>query len=834
MAGLPPANDSGALRRTSTRALLRVGVALALISLATAAAGQEPEAAAPAAIPAEAEPAKPALIPAAQVAERASVVQSVVQEKLPHAESEASVEGIEASLPELRAKINDGFTATVEQLAERPSVPFIENVRSEWQARADSLATSRRTLAGRAEGLEKDLTELAKLREPWRLTREQVREESLPPAVVQRIDETLAAIDQALDALKKRQAALLTVQEAVTKLELKVSEVLEAVKTAQGERRKQLLAYDSPPLWAAHTTKRPIDGLVEQLQVSWAENRAAAASFGKARQGAIAFQLVLFLAFTAGTFSLRGLARRRALEDAAFEPTARILQRPVSAAIIGAIIAWPLMNPQAPFVVGSLLGLFLIAPVLRVLTPVLALGLRRGLYLVAAWYVAAWVREFLVPDPIAARLLLLAESIGIGLILAWVLRPARLDQLTQVGGWVRAIGFSLRLSVVLLAAAVIANVLGNVSLANVLAGGILNAALVGFVLYASFQILEGLYTVLLHTQRARALRMVRTHEWLLRRRGVAFLRIGLFVLWFYLVLGNFDLQEIVLNAAGNALVARGSVGDLELSLGDVAAFAVTIWLAFAISRFVRFVLEEEVLPRASLPRGVPFAVSTSARYVILLFGFLMAVAAAGIDMGRFALLIGALGVGIGIGLQDVVNNFVSGLILLFERPIQSGDTVEVSNLLGEVRRIGIRSSTIRTFDGAEVIVPNSKFVSQEFVNWTLSDKNRRIILPIGVAYGSDPEFVIRLLLEVVRSNDAILDEPEPTVLFTGFGDSSLDFEMRAWTGQSWQWRQIMSDLAIAVNRALAEANITIPFPQRDLHLRSVDPDLRKAGGGEES
>ncbi len=429
---------------------------------------------------------------------------------------------------------------------------------------------------------------------------------------------------------------------------------------------------------------------------------------------------------------------------------------------------------------------------------------------------------------------MLAESIGIGLILAWVLRPARLDRLTQVGGWLRAIGFGMRFSVLLLAVAVIANVLGNVSLANVLAGGILNAALVGFVLYASFQILEGLYTVLLHTQRARALRMVRTHEWLLRRRGVAFLRIGLFVLWFYLVLGRFDLREVVLDAARGALVARGSVGDLELSLGDVAAFAVTIWLAFAISRFVRFVLEEEVLPRASLPRGVPFAVSTSARYVILLFGFLMAVAAAGIDMGRFALLIGALGVGIGIGLQDVVNNFVSGLILLFERPIQRGDTVEVSNLLGEVRRIGIRSSTIRTFDGAEVIVPNSKFVSQEFVNWTLSDKNRRIILPIGVAYGSDPEFVIRLLLEVVRSNDAILDEPEPTVLFTGFGDSSLDFEMRAWTGQSWQWRQIMSDLAVAVNRALAEANITIPFPQRDLHLRSVDPDLRKAGGGEES
>jgi small-conductance mechanosensitive channel len=149
-----------------------------------------------------------------------------------------------------------------------------------------------------------------------------------------------------------------------------------------------------------------------------------------------------------------------------------------------------------------------------------------------------------------------------------------------------------------------------------------------------------------------------------------------------------------------------------------------------------------------------------------------------------------------------------------------------------VRRIGIRSSTLRTFDGAEVVIPNARFVSDEFVNWTLSDRNRRIEIPVGVAYGSDPERVIALLLDVANSHPEIMSNPEPTALFLSFGDSSLDFQLRAWTGRSETWREVASQLAVAINRALAEADIVIPFPQRDLHLRSVDPRLQKDGAGE--
>jgi small-conductance mechanosensitive channel len=222
---------------------------------------------------------------------------------------------------------------------------------------------------------------------------------------------------------------------------------------------------------------------------------------------------------------------------------------------------------------------------------------------------------------------------------------------------------------------------------------------------------------------------------------------------------------------------------------------------------------------------VPHAISAVAQYAVMLIGFLLAAAAAGFDWSRITLLAGAFGVGIGFGLQNVVNNFVSGLILLFERPVQVGDTVQQGELIGEVRRIGIRSSTVRTFEGAEVIVPNADLISQRVVNWTLSDRNRRIDLPVGVAYGTPPERVLALLDRVGRAHPDTLADPEPMVLFRAFGESSLDFELRIWTARPERMLAARSELAVAIHAAFGEEGIEIPFPQRDLHLVGVTDEV---------
>jgi small-conductance mechanosensitive channel len=256
----------------------------------------------------------------------------------------------------------------------------------------------------------------------------------------------------------------------------------------------------------------------------------------------------------------------------------------------------------------------------------------------------------------------------------------------------------------------------------------------------------------------------------------------------------------------------------------VLLFFVSVWIAFWIARTVRLVLRDEVLPKMELPRGVDNSIATLSYYGLVLVGLLLALAAAGFETSQFAIVFGALGIGIGLGLQNVVNNFVSGLILMFERPIQPGDVVEVSGTSGKVRDIGMRATTLTTFEGADVVVPNGTLLSEKLINWTLSDMNRRIDVNVGVAYGSDPRKVVTLLTEVAVATPGIAHDPEPSVLFTGFGANSLDFGIRAWTNNFGDWVSIRTEMTMRVYEALRDAGMEIPFPQQDLHLRSVSPE----------
>jgi small-conductance mechanosensitive channel len=181
---------------------------------------------------------------------------------------------------------------------------------------------------------------------------------------------------------------------------------------------------------------------------------------------------------------------------------------------------------------------------------------------------------------------------------------------------------------------------------------------------------------------------------------------------------------------------------------------------------------------------------------------------------RITLLTGAFGVGIGFGLQNVIQNFASGLILLFERPVQVGDKIQLAGLEGEVLRIGMRSCTLRTGDGAEVIVPNADLITEQVTNWTLSDRLRRVDVPVGVAYGSDPELVLRVLREVVGLHPDVCAAPPPVALFIGFGAGSLDFRLSAWT-EAADWTRVRSDLGVRVNAALRDEGIRFPAPPSD-------------------
>jgi len=225
--------------------------------------------------------------------------------------------------------------------------------------------------------------------------------------------------------------------------------------------------------------------------------------------------------------------------------------------------------------------------------------------------------------------------------------------------------------------------------------------------------------------------------------------------------------------------------------------------------------------RANLEHGIASAIGSITRFVIILIGSIIIIQSAGIDLSALSILAGALGVGIGFGLQNITNNFISGIIILFEKPVKVGDRIEVGEIAGDVINISVRATTILTNDNISIIVPNSEFISNKVINWSHNDRNIRFKVPVGVSYNEDPEQIKKILLQVGLDNPNVLKNPEPFVFFEGFGDSSLDFILAVWTATyTDRPKTLKSELYYEIFRRFRENKIEIPFPQRDLHIKS--------------
>jgi small-conductance mechanosensitive channel len=256
---------------------------------------------------------------------------------------------------------------------------------------------------------------------------------------------------------------------------------------------------------------------------------------------------------------------------------------------------------------------------------------------------------------------------------------------------------------------------------------------------------------------------------------------------------------------------------------------VLLVLLFWSSRLLQRWLADGPLFRNRLDVSARHAASALARYLFLFLGLLFIVESAGVDLTTFKVLAGAIGIGVGFGMQNVVSNFIAGLIIMFERPVKIGDRIVVGEIEGNVIDIGARSTTVLDNDNINVIVPNSKFITDDVINWNYNDDQVRFRIPVSVAYGSDARQVERVLLEIAAADADVLAEPEPSVRLLQFGDNGLQFELCVWSATRTNTKVILrSSLNFAIyDRFLAE-NISFPFPQRDLHLRSGVLEIRRA------
>lgn len=264
----------------------------------------------------------------------------------------------------------------------------------------------------------------------------------------------------------------------------------------------------------------------------------------------------------------------------------------------------------------------------------------------------------------------------------------------------------------------------------------------------------------------------------------------------------------------------------KISITTMFIVVLFIYLSSVLSKYAQ-VLTTKVLMNKNIDSGVKGSITKFIGYATQILGIVITLEMVGISLSSIFALGGVLMVGIGFGLQNITQNFISGVILLFERPIKKGDLVEVDGVSGRVTEIGSRSTTITTRDDVSIIVPNSKFISQQVVNDSFSGERRRFHVAVGVAYGSDVDRVQKTLIEVAKNHSKVLDTPAPRVFFQDFGDSSLNFDLTIWVEDLWNSQIILSDLRFEIDRAFRKNEIEIPFPQRDLHLRSSNVDFRQ-------
>jgi potassium efflux system protein len=434
-------------------------------------------------------------------------------------------------------------------------------------------------------------------------------------------------------------------------------------------------------------------------------------------------------------------------------------------------------------------------------------GLYLLLYVIVGFFLADKLRSLFAPLPGVSRLMLLIEGALMTGFIFWTLHLSRRElnapKWAQLPAWrVIRIGACLALSLVVLA--LMSNVAGYVRLADLIVRTVVSSAYTAVVLYALTRVGEGILLGLLYVPPLSMLRMVKRLRMQITRRINRWLKWLAFFGWIALTLHTTGLLRPFIAFTRWVWKTSINIGSLRLAIGDVLTSFFIIWFAYALSRFVRFALEEEVYPNVRLNRGLPYAVSTMLHYILLLSGFVLALGAIGVDMTRFTILAGAFSVGIGFGLQNIVNNFVSGLIVLFERPIKVGDTIQIDDIIGRVQHIGIRASIVESTAGADVIIPNGKLISDKVTNWTLSNQLRQITVPVITKSDIEVGQFKEILLDVARKDRRVVKKPPPEVLFIKRAIDTLEFELRVWTDDLDNWLSVKSDLITEINEALRQ------------------------------
>jgi small-conductance mechanosensitive channel len=761
----------------------------------------------------------PAEIPLEEVSTQAMHVDTLIRGFAANLADNTEVETIAKFLPPLQANLNLDLKSTAAILKEQPGPETLQSQEEIWYQRHLQLTEWLKLLTDRTAKLQVAMAQLKKLQELWSKTREAEEAINAPEPIVQQIDRTLAAIQAAQEPYRTQRDELLRLQSDVAEALATCNSSLAQIAALQQTAVGGLLTPQSPPIWDLDLEGRANLILSDRLPQVAASYRADVLQYIRDPSRHMPRHLVIFILLSLILFGAR---RRLAKAEAAAsrpEHGSVVFDHVFAAALLLTLMIVTEPNSPAPVSVKRLFQIAALAPIIILTRRVVLPSFIPAIYALAILLVIDTVRGAVASDPAMGQVIFVLEAVIGIIVLSWVLisegrKPAPFLDRTIMRRQILDI-----FMIVLLAIGLAAAVFGYMRLARLAIPGVLAGGALALELYASVQVAIALLAYVFRVPPLGSLKLIQHHRDLLLRR---IYRISLWLIaaaWLGRCLDYLGLLQPAESLATAFFNTRMERGSISTSVGDIAAFLLTVVSAYLLSRFIRFVLEEDVYPRTAIPTGRSYAVSSLLNYTIIAAGFVLATAFLGVDMTKMTVLAGAFGVGIGFGLQSIVNNFVSGLILLFERPIELGDSVQIGDLQGVVRQIGIRASIMRTAQGAERIVPNANLITQEVTNWTLTDRLRRLELPVRVNYGCEPRKVMEVLEGVARAHPKVLKEPAPDCLFMSYADTSINFELCVWTDYS-NSQQVHSDLNVAIYDAIYAAGMSFPSPRSDIPVVS--------------
>jgi potassium-dependent mechanosensitive channel len=752
----------------------------------------------------------PTPIPLAKVPLEAESTISTLQEiNASASKAQATAADISTNLATLAAEIDARNSDDSRLLTAIQSLDTLHRLTVTWEKFRDNLSKSSRELAESAKDLEQELARRDQLNKTWEATLSSAREPNTPPAVLKGVQSTLDSIELTRKMTEASRADLLTIQTHLSQEQARVRTALASVEQLQNTALKSLTVRDSPPIWKLGANNG--NKWTNQFAKTFSYQLTASTAFTERLPFTfLVHGLVILLIATAIQWMRRGIRKfPEKIQDLARAKP--IFDLPVSAAFALSILIVPSIYPEAPRLIQALMGAVALVPTIVVLRRLLHRNFYSILNALVIIYFVSQVRLLTASITDLARFIYLGQMLGASVFLFWLIRSPHLknandesdDRVLPTIRWIALIGL------ILLPAAFFANMFGYVNLGNLLGIVFLRSMYLAAALYAAIRIIEGLIIVGLQVRPLNALRVIRIHRVMLQRRICRGLEVLSFLFWLNQSLDFLGLRRPLFLATETVLNANLALGSLNISLGRILAFLITVWASVLVSRFLRFLLEEDIYQHFRLARGIPYAISTMLHYVILVLGFFMALGALGIDLTKITIVAGAFSVGVGFGLQNIFNNFVSGIILLFERPIKIGDLIEVGGTVGEVQHIGIRASVVRTAEGSEIIVPNGTLISGQVTNWTFSDRRRAVEVSVNVAGGTDLQRATELLKTAAADQPSLAKEPAPQVYVVSFTAGAIALQLRAWTDRYQDFAQVRSDLSVAVNEALAREKIAI-------------------------